>query len=92
MGLHQRQGRGRGRFRCAGGLASRSAIRRASAWAATARNDPTTSTLLHSGDVLVMGGPARLAYHGVDRVLFGQGTLLPDGGRINLTLRVVASA
>ncbi|MEO1459372.1 MAG: alpha-ketoglutarate-dependent dioxygenase AlkB, partial [Pseudomonadota bacterium] len=58
----------------------------------TARSDPTTSTLLHSGDVLVMGGPARLAYHGVDRVLFGQGTLLPDGGRINLTLRVVASA
>ena len=57
----------------------------------TGRNGPTESTILHSGDVAVMGGPARLAFHGIDRVLFGQGTLLPDGGRINLTLRVVAA-
>jgi alkylated DNA repair protein (DNA oxidative demethylase) len=56
------------------------------------RRDPTRSLVLHSGDVLVMGGPARLAYHGVDRVLFGAGYLLPGGGRINLTLRVVRSA
>ncbi len=54
-----------------------------------ARQDPTRSLILASGDVLVMGGPARLAYHGVDRVLFGEGDLLPGGGRINLTLRVV---
>lgn len=54
-----------------------------------ARRDPTRSLILHSGDVLAMGGPARLAYHGIDRLLFGQGSLLPDGGRINLTLRVV---
>jgi alkylated DNA repair protein (DNA oxidative demethylase) len=39
--------------------------------------------------VLVMGGEARLAYHGVDRVAKGTSTLLPKGGRINLTLRVV---
>ena len=57
----------------------------------TGRKDPTESTILHSGDVVVMGGSARLAYHGVDRVLFGEGSLLPDGGRINLTLRVVTS-
>lgn len=57
----------------------------------TERKGPTGSTILHSGDVAVMGGPARLAFHGIDRVLFGQGTLLPDGGRINLTLRVVAA-
>jgi DNA oxidative demethylase len=57
----------------------------------TQRKGPTESTILHSGDVAVMGGPARLAFHGVDRVLFGQGTLLPGGGRINLTLRVVAN-
>ena len=53
------------------------------------RNDPTESTVLESGDVVVIGGDARLAYHGVDRIMFGKGTLLPDGGRINLTLRVV---
>ncbi len=56
------------------------------------RSDPTTSTVLRSGDVVVMGGSARLAYHGIDRVLFGQGDLLPGGGRINVTLRVVRSA
>ncbi|NJM82361.1 MAG: alpha-ketoglutarate-dependent dioxygenase AlkB [Tabrizicola sp.] len=45
---------------------------------------------LHSGDVLVMGGAARLAWHGVDRLRHRSSTLLPQGGRINLTLRVVA--
>lgn len=53
------------------------------------RKDPTRSTVLNSGDVVVMGGEARLAYHGIDRIMFGEGTLLPKGGRINLTLRVV---
>ncbi|MEM7270224.1 MAG: alpha-ketoglutarate-dependent dioxygenase AlkB [Pseudomonadota bacterium] len=53
------------------------------------RSDPTQAIDLHSGDVLVMGGPARLAYHGVDRIRFGTSTLLPKGGRINVTLRVV---
>lgn len=54
------------------------------------RKAPTQSTTLQSGDVVVMAGTARLAYHGVDQVMFGEGTLLPDGGRINLTLRVVS--
>ncbi|MGR3712908.1 MAG: alpha-ketoglutarate-dependent dioxygenase AlkB family protein [Shimia sp.] len=49
----------------------------------------TESLWLQSGDVVVMGGPARLAYHGVDRIRFGSSRLLPDGGRINVTLRVV---
>jgi alkylated DNA repair protein (DNA oxidative demethylase) len=57
-----------------------------------ARTDPTESVMLNSGDVAVMGGAARLAYHGVDRVMFGEDGLLPGGGRINLTLRVVTSA
>ena len=35
------------------------------------------------------GGEARLAYHGIDRILSGSSTLLPEGGRINLTLRRV---
>ncbi len=55
----------------------------------TERSDPTQSILLESGDVVVMGGAARLAFHGIDRIRFGSSTLLPDGGRINLTLRVV---
>ena len=55
----------------------------------TKRSDPTRSAVLESGDVAVMGGAARLAYHGVDRVKFGGSSLLPKGGRINLTLRVV---
>jgi DNA oxidative demethylase len=47
-----------------------------------------TSTLrLVSGDVCVLSGPARLARHGIDRVLAGSSTLLPGGGRLNLTLR-----
>jgi alkylated DNA repair protein (DNA oxidative demethylase) len=54
-----------------------------------ARSDPTVSVLLESGDVVVMGGAARLAYHGIDRIRFGASRLLPEGGRINLTLRVV---
>lgn len=55
------------------------------------RGDPTKSFWLRSGDVLVMGGLARLAYHGIDRVKHGSGAVLPGGGRINLTLRVVHS-
>ena len=53
------------------------------------RNDPTKSFRLHSGDVVVLGGDARLAFHGIDRVLKGTSTLLKNGGRINLTLRRV---
>lgn len=53
------------------------------------RDDPTSSVMLDSGDVVVFGGEARLAYHGIDRVRAGSSTLLPQGGRINLTCRVV---
>ena len=54
------------------------------------RPGPTQSLWLTSGDVVVMGGEARLAWHGIDRVRHGSSALLPKGGRINLTLRVVA--
>ena len=47
---------------------------------------------LQSGDVLVMGGASRLRYHGIDRMLPGTSDLLPEGGRINLTLRYVGAA
>jgi alkylated DNA repair protein (DNA oxidative demethylase) len=56
----------------------------------TDRPAPTQSVWLQSGDVVVMGGAARLAFHGIDRVRHGSSALLPKGGRINLTLRVVA--
>jgi DNA oxidative demethylase len=55
----------------------------------TRRGDPTRSFRLASGDAVVLGGPARLAFHGVDRIMPGTSTLLPEGGRINLTLRRV---
>ena len=53
------------------------------------RGGKTESVWLRSGDVVVMGGDARLTYHGVDRIKAGTSLLLPKGGRINLTLRVV---
>ena len=53
------------------------------------RGGRTESLWLASGDVVVMGGEARLRHHGVDRIRFGSSRLLPNGGRINLTLRVV---
>ncbi len=53
------------------------------------RGEATESVWLRSGDVLVMGGAARLVHHGIDRIRAGSSTLLEGGGRINLTLRVV---
>ncbi|MBJ6371923.1 alpha-ketoglutarate-dependent dioxygenase AlkB family protein [Sedimentitalea arenosa] len=55
-----------------------------------ARGGPTESVWLSSGDVVILGGAARLVHHGVDRIRFGSSRLLAQGGRINLTLRVVA--
>ncbi|MBO6885309.1 MAG: alpha-ketoglutarate-dependent dioxygenase AlkB [Marivita sp.] len=53
------------------------------------RGGRTESVWLRSGDVVVMAGSARRAYHGIDRIRPNSSTLLPKGGRINLTLRVV---
>ncbi|RTL98236.1 alpha-ketoglutarate-dependent dioxygenase AlkB [Ancylobacter aquaticus] len=58
----------------------------------TARKDPTRSLRLASGDALLLAGPARLAFHGVDRIYPGTSTLLKQPGRINLTLRRVHAA
>lgn len=55
----------------------------------TERGGPTRSVWLRSGDVAVLSGAGRLAYHGIDRLRPGSSALLPKGGRINLTLRVV---
>jgi len=59
----------------------------------TTRGGPTRTVRLMSGDVVVLGGASRLAFHGVDRIYPRTSTLLgdwfPEGGRINLTLRRV---
>lgn len=55
----------------------------------TKRGGKTISMRLDSGDVVVLGGEARMAYHGVDRIVAGTSSLLREGGRINLTLRRV---
>ena len=55
-----------------------------------ARGGKTQSVTLASGDVIAFGGPARLAYHGIDRIRPGTSRLVPGGGRISLTLRRVA--
>jgi alkylated DNA repair protein (DNA oxidative demethylase) len=47
---------------------------------------------LRSGDVVVLGGIARMAYHGIDRILPGTCDLLTEGGRFNLTLRRVSTS
>jgi alkylated DNA repair protein (DNA oxidative demethylase) len=52
------------------------------------RRDPVETLMLESGDAFVFGGPARLRYHGVSRILAG--TAPPElglEGRLNLTFR-----
>lgn len=53
---------------------------------------PTRTVRLASGDVCALTGPARLARHGIDRVIAGSSTLVAGGGRINLTLRKAGPA
>jgi alkylated DNA repair protein (DNA oxidative demethylase) len=53
------------------------------------RSGPTSTIRLASGDAVVLGGAARHAFHGVDRLVAGSSTLLAEGGRFNLTLRRV---
>lgn len=60
------------------------------------RKGPTRSIRLASGDVVSLGGEARRAYHGIDRVYPGTSKLLADngfeaGGRLNVTLRRVTA-
>jgi alkylated DNA repair protein (DNA oxidative demethylase) len=52
------------------------------------RRDPIESMLLESGDAFVFGGPSRLRYHGVSRIIPGTGPVeLGLEGRFNLTFR-----
>lgn len=56
------------------------------------RSAPTRSIRLASGDIFVLKGESRLAFHGIDRILPGTSALLAEGGRFNLTLRRVRCA
>lgn len=56
----------------------------------TRRGDRKVRMVLHSGDVVVLAGNARLAYHGIDRIVPGTSSLVANGARINLTLRRVS--
>lgn len=53
------------------------------------RADPKARITLKSGDVVVLGGRSRLAYHGLDRIMPGTSDVVTWGGRVNLTLRRV---
>ena len=55
----------------------------------TKRSDPMKTIILRSGDILVLHGDSRLAYHGVKRVIPGTSNLLKNGGRLNMTIRQV---
>lgn len=58
---------------------------------APVRGGKTQSLTLASGDVIAFGGPARLAFHGIDRIRPGTSRLVPGGGRLSLTLRRVGA-
>jgi DNA alkylation damage repair protein AlkB len=54
----------------------------------TRRRDPIDTVMLESGDAFVFGGPSRLRYHGVSRII--PRTAPPElgfEGRVNLTFR-----
>ena len=51
------------------------------------RREPTRPMILRSGDVLVMGGPSRLRFHGVTRIQPGTAPQGTGPGRFNLTFR-----
>jgi len=52
------------------------------------RKDPVEARPLESGDAFVFGGPSRLRYHGVSRIVSGTAPReLALAGRFNLTFR-----
>jgi len=57
-------------------------------WGGMKRRDPVEQRLLASGDAFVFGGPARLRYHGVSRIIpHSAPPELQLSGRFNLTFR-----
>ena len=75
-------------------VCDRGYLRHQRQWRSTIAAEVACPVVQIEGDVVVLGGPSRHWYHGVDRVLSGSSRLLeaagfPEGGRINLTLRRV---
>ena len=82
-------GQGRGGFRRSRALGVARRHRHLSRRRHLAQGPDRRNIELKSGDVVVLGGEDRLAYHGIDRILPGTSDLLAEGGRFNLTLRRV---
>jgi alkylated DNA repair protein (DNA oxidative demethylase) len=83
MGLHQDRDEADFRFPVVSVSLGDTAVFRIGA----AGGGRTATVKLASGDVCVLAGEARLARHGIDRVLGGSSTLLSVGGRMNFTMR-----
>ncbi len=89
MGLHQDRDEADARFPVLSVSLGDTAVFRLGG---ASRGAPTRSVRLASGDVCRLAGEARLAFHGIDRILPGSSRVVPGGGRINLTLRRAAPA
>jgi alkylated DNA repair protein (DNA oxidative demethylase) len=89
MGLHQDKDEGRGSIEAGLPVVSISLGDTARfLFGGTRRRDPIQPLVLESGDAFVFGGPSRLRYHGVSRII--PGTAPPElglDGRFNLTFR-----
>jgi len=53
------------------------------------RKDRVARVAVESGDALIMSGPGRMAYHGIDRLLPSLSPLTGDGSRLSVTVRRV---
>jgi alkylated DNA repair protein (DNA oxidative demethylase) len=51
------------------------------------RRERTQTLVVHSGDVLIMGGPSRMRFHGVRKIYPGTSPLPGVAGRYSLTFR-----
>lgn len=89
MGLHQDKDEGRESIEAGWPVVSVSVGDTARfLFGGTKRREPIQSLLLESGDAFVFGGPARLRYHGVSRIIPGTApSALGVDGRFNLTFR-----
>jgi len=52
-----------------------------------ARGDKSFPVVVHSGDVMIMGGESRLRFHGIRKIYPGTSPLADVKGRISLTFR-----
>ena len=53
------------------------------------KEEKATKIALYSGDVMVMYGDSRMAWHGVSKILFTDTEIVRAPGRLSITLRKV---